>query len=171
MFLDLAGSSEEQLQSAVHLLVKYSVVNGEEKRSVLSIHRLVQEVTRLELKGQDKEEGNLKVVLKLMTEGLKKGNLDHAVSAWSYGSKYSELVKEFSELPGRIIRELEDSVRYEEAYLFGKGALQLLCSVLGSNHPDSLTVRYHMAGVLINKVNFKRHWRHFKTVLTEERKF
>jgi hypothetical protein len=47
------------------------MVNGEEKQSVLSIHRLVQEVARLELKEQDKE-GNLKVVLKLMTKGIKK---------------------------------------------------------------------------------------------------
>ncbi|WP_264731809.1 ankyrin repeat domain-containing protein [Wolbachia endosymbiont (group A) of Sphaerophoria taeniata] len=55
MFLSLAGGNEEQLKSAVHLLINYSMVNGEKEQSVLSIHRLVQEVTRLKLQEQQRK--------------------------------------------------------------------------------------------------------------------
>ncbi|WP_410543514.1 tetratricopeptide repeat protein [Wolbachia endosymbiont of Aedes albopictus] len=56
VFKGLTGSNEEELRSAVRLLIKYSMVNGEQKQSVLSTHTLVQEVTRIGLEEEGKSE-------------------------------------------------------------------------------------------------------------------
>ncbi|WP_341816351.1 ankyrin repeat domain-containing protein [Wolbachia endosymbiont (group A) of Nomada goodeniana] len=92
MFLNLAEGNEEQLKSAVRLLVKYSMVNGEQKQSVLNIHRLVQEVTRLQLKEERKEKEVLREALKLI-EHI--NDSSHVVSVWSYVSQYNQLINDF----------------------------------------------------------------------------
>ncbi|WP_438456569.1 tetratricopeptide repeat protein [Wolbachia endosymbiont of Kerria lacca] len=73
MFSKLAGNDETKLESAVRLLVRYSMVNGEEKQSVLSVHRLVQEVTRIKLKGQDKNEEVIKKTFELLGKSFPYG--------------------------------------------------------------------------------------------------
>nr|AZI94745.1 OdiLe1 [Liposcelis sp. PH-2016] len=88
MFLGTARYDETKLKSAVRLLVKYSIVNGEGMQTVLSIHRLVQEVIRLELKGESKEENVLKEVFELVRNNF------------PYGSNKSEdLAKKRQQLP------------------------------------------------------------------------
>ncbi|XP_011686121.1 PREDICTED: uncharacterized protein LOC105448935 isoform X2 [Wasmannia auropunctata] len=144
IFLDLAGGDERKLRSAVRLLVKYSMVNGEKKQSVLSIHRLVQEVTRLELKGQEKEEESLKEALKLVETNFKKDNIDHAMSAWSHASKYEKLVKEFSSLPRMVIEELYHGMRYSKTLPFEKEALKSL-EKLGNTHYEVLIMKRYQA--------------------------
>lgn len=42
-----------KIQEAIHLLVKYCMINGEQTQSELSVHRLVQGVIKLHLKLQD----------------------------------------------------------------------------------------------------------------------
>ena len=66
VFLGLTGSSEEELRSAVRLLIKYSMVNGEQKQNVLSTHKLVQEVTRIVLEEQGKSGEVMKETFKLL---------------------------------------------------------------------------------------------------------
>ncbi|KAG8236294.1 hypothetical protein J437_LFUL016074 [Ladona fulva] len=169
-FLKVADDNEEHLRSAIRLLINYSIVNGEKKFSVLSIHRLVQEVVRLELKGQGREEKNLKEVLRLIEANLERENLDHALFAWNHASKYRELVEEFSELPGYIINQLDDSVRYEDAYLFGVKALKLLSSVLGAEHPSTLSICNSVAEVLHKQAKFKEALQTYKDVLEMRKK-
>ncbi|WP_010401953.1 ankyrin and tpr repeat domain protein, partial [Wolbachia endosymbiont of Nasonia vitripennis] len=66
VFLGLTGSSEEELRSAVRLLIKYSMVNGEQRQSVLSAHKLVQEVTRIALEEEGKSEEVMKETFELL---------------------------------------------------------------------------------------------------------
>lgn len=51
IFLSLvANGNEERLKLAVRLLIKYSMINGEHHQSLLSVHGLVQEVIRINIK-------------------------------------------------------------------------------------------------------------------------
>ena len=59
LLLPLAEGDEKKLKSAVRLLVKYSMVNGEDKQNLLNVHRLVQQVTRLNLEKQNMVEKTL----------------------------------------------------------------------------------------------------------------
>lgn len=96
MFLSLAGGSQTKLESAINLLVNYSMVNGEEKQS-LSIHRLVQEVTRVKLREQQKEEEVLKKALELIKSStIKKENISHVTSVLDYASRYNKLIDNFA---------------------------------------------------------------------------
>ncbi|WP_240991892.1 ankyrin repeat domain-containing protein, partial [Wolbachia endosymbiont of Glossina morsitans morsitans] len=94
MFLSLAGGSEEQLKSSVDLLVEYSMVNDEKEQGMLSIHRLVQEVTRLNLKTeQDREEKVLREALELIKEpSLKEGDIANVASILNYASRHDKLI-------------------------------------------------------------------------------
>ncbi|UIP93003.1 tetratricopeptide repeat protein [Wolbachia endosymbiont of Anopheles demeilloni] len=65
-FLDLTGNNEEELRSAVRLLIKYSMVNGEQEQGVLSIHKLVQEVTKIALEEEGKSEEVMKETFELL---------------------------------------------------------------------------------------------------------
>lgn len=104
MFLSLAEGDEERLKSAVRLLIKYSMVNGEQKQSVLSIHRLVQEVTRLELKEQNREKDILGKALELISAE----STYHVASVWKYVSKYGRLIENFDQ-------ELDHTYGYSSA--------------------------------------------------------
>ncbi|MBD0391647.1 tetratricopeptide repeat protein [Wolbachia endosymbiont of Pentalonia nigronervosa] len=55
MFLSLI-KNQEDLGSAVHLLKQYSMVSSGQEQTTLNIHRLVQQVTRIELTEQNKAE-------------------------------------------------------------------------------------------------------------------
>ncbi|WP_341813296.1 ankyrin repeat domain-containing protein [Wolbachia endosymbiont (group B) of Germaria angustata] len=95
MFLSLAGGSQTKLESAINLLVNYSMVNGKQKQS-LSIHRLVQKVTRLKLQEQQKEEEVLKKALELIKSStIKEENISHVTSVLDYASRYNKLINNF----------------------------------------------------------------------------
>src|SRR5699024_898531 len=143
---------EERLWKAVELLNQYSMISL--KEGVSNIHRLVQQIARLEMRGQGREKETLRKALELM-EKMEKESLDHAVSAWNHASEYDEIVKEFDKLPGSIIRKLKDAVRYAEAYLFGVKASESLKIVLGPDHPSTLTTRHCMALVLSNQGKYE----------------
>ncbi|WP_353280506.1 ankyrin repeat domain-containing protein [Wolbachia endosymbiont (group B) of Silvanus unidentatus] len=105
---------KKQLKLAIRLLVRYSMVGGEQNQSVLNVHRLVQEVTRLKLQEKGREEEVLRKALELINSQLKReeealrGGLDltntgsitqysviHISSTWKYASKYSRLIDNF----------------------------------------------------------------------------
>ncbi|WP_339047305.1 latrotoxin-related protein [Candidatus Mesenet endosymbiont of Phosphuga atrata] len=117
----------------------------------LNIHRLVQQVIRIKLGEGNEEEKVVEKALGLFRSSINSNSVDHAVSAWDHAKKYNELVKEFSKLPSQIIGKLDDSVRYEEAYLFGMEALKSLKAILGSDHHDALAIEYSIALTLKNQ--------------------
>lgn len=80
----------------VELCNKYSMIDLKEG-GVASIHRLVQEVMRLILKEEKREEEVIKKALILIgnNENISKDNTSHVTSVWSYASGYSKLIHEF----------------------------------------------------------------------------
>ncbi|MCL2322973.1 MAG: tetratricopeptide repeat protein, partial [Oscillospiraceae bacterium] len=147
MFLELQYN-REKLGDAIELLKQYSMISSGKEQSSVNIHRLVQQVTRLELKEQGREEKKLEEVLKLVKANLQEENLDHAVSVWNHISKYEELVRKFSEFPSKITEELNNSERHNQAYSFGTKALELLKSILGPDHASTLAIMHYIALVL-----------------------
>jgi hypothetical protein len=85
---------EENSWIAVKLLDQYSIINVE--KGVSNIHRLVQQVIRIELQNQSKEEEILKKTLKLISIiNIAKNIANHIASVWDYASKYGKLIDEF----------------------------------------------------------------------------
>ena len=80
---------EEMSWSAVELLYQYSMINVE--KGVANIHRLVQQVIRLQ--NQSKEEEILEKSLKLINSADIAES--HIASVWDYASKYDKLIDEF----------------------------------------------------------------------------
>ncbi|XP_066251556.1 putative ankyrin repeat protein RF_0381 [Euwallacea similis] len=87
---------KKQLKLAIRLLVRYSMVGGEQNQSVLNVHRLVQKVTELKLQEKGREEDTLRKVLELINSGdLAKDSKIHVASIWGHASKHSRLVDDF----------------------------------------------------------------------------
>ncbi|XP_060818492.1 uncharacterized protein LOC132908492 [Bombus pascuorum] len=81
---------------SVKLCYKYSMIDSK-KGGVACIHRLVQEVIRLMLKYEEREEKVIKNTLTLIGNNgnISKENISHVTSVWSYASGYSNLIHEF----------------------------------------------------------------------------
>lgn len=144
MLLGLADN-EEELRAAIELLKQYSIVHLSQEETVLNINKLVQEIIRINLKKQKREEEILKGALGLLFDS---SNLDHAISVWDYASEYRELVKESSGLPSHIVNWLTKHIRYEEANIFGWKALDLLKRTIGNSHPETLTLQHNIGTLL-----------------------
>ncbi|UXX40769.1 MULTISPECIES: ankyrin repeat domain-containing protein [unclassified Wolbachia] len=87
---------KKQLKLAIRLLVRYSMVGGEQNQSVLNVHRLVQEVTRLKLQEKGREEEVLRKALNLVNIGdVAKDNKIHVAFIWGYASKHGKLIDDF----------------------------------------------------------------------------
>ncbi len=114
IFLKLEEYDERKLGATVQLLKRYSMVNLE--GGTLSVHRLVQQVTRINLMDKKREEEILGKALELIksydseekgkspsqcifypcTEDGKLSNSEkHVTYIWSYASKYGQLIKDF----------------------------------------------------------------------------
>jgi ankyrin repeat protein len=87
--LDEQIIGEERSWKAVELLNQYSMINLE--KGVSNIHRLVQQIIRLQ--NQSKEEEILEKSLKLINSSDIAES--HIASVWDYTSKYDKLIDEF----------------------------------------------------------------------------
>ncbi|XP_017765617.1 PREDICTED: kinesin light chain-like, partial [Eufriesea mexicana] len=68
-------------------------------------------------------------------------NMNHAISVWNYTKKYSALVIKYAFVAYFIIHEFMMSVRYEEAFSFCQGFLNLLNTL---SHDNNI-VRHHLS--------------------------
>jgi ankyrin repeat protein len=85
---------EKMPWSAVELLYQYSMINI--VKGVSNIHRLVQQVMRIELQNQSKEEEILEKALKLINSAdIATNSANHIASVWNYASKYGKVIDEF----------------------------------------------------------------------------
>lgn len=94
-------SETDERWDAVELLDRYSMIDL--KNGVSDIHRLVQQVARLRLKDENKDEGVLKEALKLInSDNISEKSIRHIISVWNYASKYSKLINDFYFNPNSI---------------------------------------------------------------------
>src|SRR5581483_2411254 len=106
------------------LLAQYSMVNLEE--GIINIHRLVQQVIRLKLKEQQKEQETLRKAMQLIQTPLEEGRDDswkyipHAISIWIHASNNDDqiLTKNLIQFSNLTIYKMISVERYQEAYTF-----------------------------------------------------
>ncbi|KAL3283636.1 hypothetical protein HHI36_006775 [Cryptolaemus montrouzieri] len=120
----LKFKNRETLEEAIQLLKQYSLINSEERETLVRVHELVQQVIRIDLKEAKREKDVIKKTLGLLSNTLLQNsfryNVDHALSVWNYASKYEELVRKFSRVPAVIVKKLSILLRYQNACTFGK---------------------------------------------------
>ncbi|CAL8134260.1 unnamed protein product [Orchesella dallaii] len=96
MFDGLEQCESRDLEDAVDVLVGLSMItsNSEEgeSQSVLTVHRLVQDVTREKLKADKKEVPVLETSLRIVSQQELSNQLQHAAAVWSHASKHSKLI-------------------------------------------------------------------------------
>lgn len=136
---------EDRVKAAVDLLVKYCMIDGKHHQQCLSIHRLVQEVTKIKLKESHEDEGVLREVLRFMWNVSIEKELyriySHAISILLGALVYPDLVKEFQSLYVTVLSEWGN---YEAKEFVEKieGPLE---GILGGDNRTVLKVRYYIA--------------------------
>ncbi|XP_014467386.1 PREDICTED: uncharacterized protein LOC106740649 isoform X3 [Dinoponera quadriceps] len=166
-------NDETKLSSAIELLQQYSMINYNLEHKMLNLHRLVQQVTRIQLEEQNREEEILIKALMLFDKNnVNSGNVDHAISVWNYSSRYNTLVNMFSPISSYINVELINSARYEEAYSFGLKVLELLSSPLLDSPftcDGLLSTKNNIAGALLKLGKYDLALKVFQEVFNIEK--
>lgn len=133
---------EKEVKSAVGLLVNYSMVDSRNGRSVLRVHRLVQQVTKIEMENESLTETILRDGLRLISEMKEQKTFkeihEHGIAVYLSALKFNELVKEFEFFPHMILGSLFDCIKYSHATNFGDEILQNLMNILGDGHSETL---------------------------------
>ncbi|WP_264329775.1 MULTISPECIES: ankyrin repeat domain-containing protein [unclassified Wolbachia] len=141
---------KKQLKLAIRLLVRYSMVGGEQNQSVLNVHRLVQEVTELNLQKEGREEEVLRKALELINSGnIVKDSTIHVASIWGYASKYGKLIDDFY---------FSSSYVHGEPLFIKKSAPLHFLAVSGDYEAISAIITHierHYPGELVKTVNVK----------------
>lgn len=116
IFLGLRVIGEEKLRSTVRLLVKYSMVSSEQNQSVLSVHGLVQEVTRIVLEEQGKSEEVMEETFKLLEARFPYGG-DELEDYLKKRELLPHLEVFLSHIDNWLKKNPKDQQRIEENYL------------------------------------------------------
>ena len=158
-FLELAQNSVQEndaeikdirakgkLNRAIHLLEQYSMVNLELEQDQLSIHRLVQQVIKSELKKEEKEVEVLKETLGLLKKCMvdrnsAEGYMPHIISVWNYATKYDKFIKDF------IVNGIESNDVYTTYFHLIAGSsnwssyeiVDTIIKKIEQNYPDQLS--------------------------------
>ena len=137
----------DEVGGAIILLIKYSMINQGTVPTLISVHRLVQEVTRLNLKDGNNEEGALRKALNLVEKEHyrrprmavdSKKHLEHELSVWEYSLKYDDMINCFSSSMANFINKLNVTYRHREAEEFGKKAIKRLKMVRGEKDDHTI---------------------------------
>ncbi|CAL8068597.1 unnamed protein product [Orchesella dallaii] len=96
--------SPEKNEKALHLLVKYSMVNVNPEVEAISVHRLVQKVNRIQLRATKFEEETLEHSLRLLSGNTDKESVLNICSVFKFCETYKKLVVDFKDLPYLILR-------------------------------------------------------------------
>lgn len=136
---------EELLESAVSLLIKYSMISSQERQTKLSIHRVVQDVIQVTLRVKDRERNVLRNALLLIEKLMKRSqHTTHAVSVFQHSLEYPDLVWEFSELPNTIVMNMITNLMKEDAVVFINQFMKKFETILGPNHPIFAKITFHL---------------------------
>lgn len=138
---------DEKLKSAVRLLVHYSMVDSQDRQSVLNIHRLVQQVMKLNLHETKQDKIILREALSLVSDLIEVEHTDldaivsHAISVFLFALNMfrkdpdESFLEEFSNLPSQIIVNLTKNVKSNQAKAFAENVSKMfvpaLMNVLG----------------------------------------
>ncbi|XP_037043841.1 uncharacterized protein LOC119079868 [Bradysia coprophila] len=179
IFFNLDGLSDEpelnkrQVMSAVRLIINYSMVDDYENQSVLGIHKLVQEVIQIQLSNEQRSESTLRDGLRLISQMEENKKLElclqHGISVYRSALRFSELVIEFDTFAPMILRKLQKSGNYLQAFSFGAEINEPFTAILGKNHQSTLLLQHGIASSYMNLGKHSQALQLFEEVL-EQRK-
>lgn len=145
------ADSEETVKSAVGLLIKYCMVDSQFQQSLISIHRLVQEVTKQKLKESQEESSVLRDALQL-TSNLNDGPafrlfpfISHFIPVFLCALSLPDLVEEFVSQSVKTLEELEEFEEYQQMKNFGDAILDPLTNILGQNNRVVTKIQFFVA--------------------------
>lgn len=140
----LVSDKEELLESAVRLLIKYSMISSQARHTILSIHRVVQDVIKVTLKGNGQEKKVLRNALLLMEKLMKRvDHTAHAVVVFQHALDYPDVVREFCELPNTILMNLVTNFMKDEAVIFVNKILEKFETIVRPNHATIQKIKFN----------------------------
>lgn len=151
---------EDDLKSAVDLLVKHCMIDGRDKQRIFSIHRLVQDVTKHRLRDSHEDEPILRDALKLMSELMTGARTYacsiplHSISVYLSALHLPDLMKEFGSLAVTILNHLVHSRKYDQAKEFGEKIVGPLIEIFGSSDRILLQIQCQIAKVYLKSLMF-----------------
>ncbi len=141
---------KNRVKSAVRLLINYSMIDSSDQQSMLSIHRLVQDVLKIDLeKDSSLENETLRDCLHILSESI--GNKtfqqcnEHGISVSLSAFKFDNLVREFNKFPIVILLNLCKFRNYFRAVSYGLKILQPFTTILGEDHLETLNTELVVA--------------------------
>ncbi|CAL8068897.1 unnamed protein product [Orchesella dallaii] len=160
----------EKNKKALQLLEKYSMVNIQPKEQTISIHRLVQEVTRIELRRNEQEEATLKHALQLLSGNVELTCtcINHFCSVYKYCQAYKKLVLDFKDVPWRILQELHTdstSIRFYSGVSVGNELKETLQKHVSSDNVDVVQLKRWIAVANYRAGNFEAAIKIFEQIL------
>lgn len=147
--LNSPDDDQEIHEEAIELIKSYSLVKVED--SMISIHRLVQEVIRSKNTSCNTKIQFLQKLLysiRYVKDELKQCDMTHILSVWRHSSKFNQLVQEFNYLPYIITTSLRNLSLYREMLEFATVNYEKLKTVLGHKHPETLRMESQVASAL-----------------------
>ncbi|XP_046402461.1 uncharacterized protein LOC124168332 [Ischnura elegans] len=138
----LGVTDETAVLRALRQLQQYSAV--EIIGSKVSAHRLVQLLTRLRLKRENKEEE----ILRRMLETAPKLDEENIISIWKFSSSNKNLTKAFGYLVSNVINRLFDNFNLKEVLSFGRKSILAMGKHLGTDHSFVLEAKQSLAQIL-----------------------
>lgn len=124
--------SDEKIADAVDLLKQYSMVKDGFLQNLINIHRLVQEVIRLELRQSSNEEQTLRKALTLINN-IGEESIIHYTSIWRYTHRYPQLTDEF------CFNSKYTTHKYTPLHLLAQnGSHEEIKTILANLHSDKL---------------------------------
>lgn len=166
---------ETEVTEAVRLLVNYSMVDSHTFQSVLSIHRLVQQVIRIELVSCT---GSIETILRdgiqLLSEMTKhedfKDCYEHGISVFLQSITFDELVREFETFPMITLQRLNDYGKYNRAINFWDEIKQPFATILGDDNQVAINSKFFIGQSLIHLGRYSESLEISQEILEKQKK-
>jgi tetratricopeptide (TPR) repeat protein len=165
--LCIAARSDVKVNSAIANLLRYSLVSveGSGKGRVLSVHRLLQEVSRERL-SEDEKSHWVTAALEVINQAFPDNSHDvrawpacgqlvpHAIAALGHAGK-----RQIRKIPGRFLNQLADyywgRAEYAKAEPLYQRAIAIRKNELGPDHPDTGTSLNHLADLYVDQARYE----------------
>lgn len=165
---------EREVISAVRLLVNYSMVDGLNQQSVLSVHRLVQQVTKIEL------ESNLDTKISILRDSLDiiwkmrrhpnfKECLDHGISVFCMALTCEKIILKYAKVPAILIKALNDQSKHMRAFNFGIEVTKQLTCIVGENHVNVLDFHLSTTNTFVYLCKYNEALRTYQELLEKQK--
>ncbi|OXA36827.1 hypothetical protein Fcan01_28409 [Folsomia candida] len=134
--------SLDDIEDGLRMLKTHSLIISSNR--VLTIHRLVQDVTRYLMKSEY-EQHIRRILTNLVIKGWSRSEIGHAVQIWKHAANMDSVVRDHSAFPVKLVGRLLKLSLFNEAYEFALLNVDILKHSLGENNRDTLRMERELA--------------------------